>query len=451
MAIVTYTISWTPTPGSFGTLLEYKKKTDSVWTVPNTTPNPTLFSSYDLSIDNSFDYDIRISANGGNCTKKYRYSEIINGTDPVDYIWIPDSILCEESLTYVIDTIYSNFSSPYLVYYYAANGRCYVADADRAAGNAYWFDPDTFTGVGDITSIAGLTTNIYNAQPDDVYNRLYFIGLNSGGLKSLSLATETYTTVTCGVDGVTFNRIPLYIGSSTIYTIDLSEQDLYLIDRSSLVLVNTLDIPSIPSGTTYVGITGNDRTFIQVGNEIWTCAGFSTTSFIGVYNTSFTTLITTLAVPSAAVVGGGFEGGGDIRYRQAIAYDSANNRVYVSDWGSSKLHVYNAITRAVIETKSFTNLQGKLLSGISIVIEKVSGDWFVSYRGLNTVSDGSPYLRTYKLNRTNSALEYMVTGSALSDLSSQTGTNQAWAANAGLTEWSGGAWATDGVIYKLTK
>ncbi len=452
MALTTYTISWTPTPGSFGTLIEYKQKEDSTWIVPSTTPNPTLFSTYELTLDNSFNYDVRLSVNGGNCTKRYRYAEILNEPDPVTYIWIVDDYICEESVIYIIDTTYSNFSSPFLVYYYPANGRVYVADNDRAAGNAYWFDPITFTGVGDINSISGLISNVYNAAIDETNSRLYFIGKDTGGLKSLDLDTETFSTTTCGVDGVNFNRLQLFVGPTSIYTTDEAEEELYIIDRSSLALVSTLDINTIPSGITYVGQTGNARTLIQIGNEFWTCASFSSASDIAVYNTAFTSLITTFAVPGAAVVGAGFEGGGGSRYRQSIVYDSVNDRVYIGDVGSSLMHVFEGSTRIFIKTLDFSlNLEGKLHTITDVVQEKLSGDWFIRYRGMNTSSDGSPKLRTYKLKRDDSTIEFLITGIAISDVSPEVGTNQAWAASSGLREWDGGAWATDGEIYKLVK
>ena len=64
-------ITFTPTPGSWGTLIEYRKSTEDIWTTPTSPANPTTLISYLLELEDGFTYYVRVSANGGSCTKTY--------------------------------------------------------------------------------------------------------------------------------------------------------------------------------------------------------------------------------------------------------------------------------------------------------------------------------------------------------------------------------------------
>lgn len=71
MAFADYTVSFIPTLGSLGTLIEYKDVESSVWLTPTDNgANPTTLNYYTLSLETGKSYNIRVSAEG-NCTKKY--------------------------------------------------------------------------------------------------------------------------------------------------------------------------------------------------------------------------------------------------------------------------------------------------------------------------------------------------------------------------------------------
>lgn len=61
MAVV-YNVTFAPTLGSLGTLIEYKEATSSVWITPDTPVNPTTLATYPLSLETGTDYNIRVSA-----------------------------------------------------------------------------------------------------------------------------------------------------------------------------------------------------------------------------------------------------------------------------------------------------------------------------------------------------------------------------------------------------
>lgn len=72
MASVVYNVTFTPTIGALGTLIEYKIITDTVWITPAVPANPTTFATYPLSLETGNTYMVRVSAYGGACTPKYR-------------------------------------------------------------------------------------------------------------------------------------------------------------------------------------------------------------------------------------------------------------------------------------------------------------------------------------------------------------------------------------------
>ena len=94
----TYQISFTPTPGSYGTLVEYRESTSGTWITPAAPANPTTLSNYYLSLDEGLTYYVRLSAEGLNCTKEYKLIIITvpegDNCCPFDYILSPDETYC---------------------------------------------------------------------------------------------------------------------------------------------------------------------------------------------------------------------------------------------------------------------------------------------------------------------------------------------------------------------
>lgn len=95
MATTLYTITFTPTAGSNGTLIEYKENSATSWIVPVAPPNPTTLNSYPLYLEVGKFYTIRVSGNGAKCAKKYIYVFVpIGSCCPGGYTLAPDESYC---------------------------------------------------------------------------------------------------------------------------------------------------------------------------------------------------------------------------------------------------------------------------------------------------------------------------------------------------------------------
>lgn len=96
-----YNITFTEVPGSYGTLIEYKKVGESTWTTPTSPANPTTNETYPLTLEPGFDYYVRVSAVGLDCTTRYKIIPIESTTCcPDGYTLSPD-----ESYCYIVDEV----------------------------------------------------------------------------------------------------------------------------------------------------------------------------------------------------------------------------------------------------------------------------------------------------------------------------------------------------------
>lgn len=68
-----YTITFSPSPGSLGTLVEFKPEGATDWIVPPAPANPTTLNEYPLYLDGGQNYDVRVSSVFPNCSPKYKY------------------------------------------------------------------------------------------------------------------------------------------------------------------------------------------------------------------------------------------------------------------------------------------------------------------------------------------------------------------------------------------
>lgn len=99
-----YNITFTETPGSYGTLIEYMKVGTNIWITPNSPANPTNDEIYPLTLDAGSTYYIRVTSVGNNkCTPKPVIISII--TSPLEnccpdtYTLSPDETYCYKTET----------------------------------------------------------------------------------------------------------------------------------------------------------------------------------------------------------------------------------------------------------------------------------------------------------------------------------------------------------------
>lgn len=113
MPSIVYNVTFTPTVGSLGTLIEYKNSEDSVWITPNAPANPTSLATYPLSLETENSYNIRVSSYGGSCTPKYKIVNVTVTSSgnccPEGYTLSPDTTYCFQEDTVaptIIETDY---------------------------------------------------------------------------------------------------------------------------------------------------------------------------------------------------------------------------------------------------------------------------------------------------------------------------------------------------------
>lgn len=102
-----YKIKFTPTPGTIGTLIEYREITATTWTVPTSVPNPTTASEFPVELEQGKTYYISVSAISSRCSRRKAIITVIvpKPPDPVPccpetYVLSPDRSFCyKEEIT----------------------------------------------------------------------------------------------------------------------------------------------------------------------------------------------------------------------------------------------------------------------------------------------------------------------------------------------------------------
>jgi len=358
-----------------------------------------------------------------------------------DLIWIPLAVQCEKEGGFGVVKTISGLSSPYTAWYDVASNLVYIADQDDAAGNVYWFNPDTATLPAHMThSTQIIDPALYNTYIDGPNKKIYFVGANTGGMLVYNIITDTVTTPAAfGTNGA-FNRTLLTVTSNRIYCNDAAIS-IIIINRETQTILSTVPIAGIPLNGNFLGgvIQLIEAT---ATNELYAITSNGTTGTVGVYNTALDTSIAVITLPGAAT----WTGGGS-KYWQGGFYDPVSQRMFITDIGSSKLFIIDVVTHTVVQTIDAVNRQGKANAGYNGMINPVNGDLYIGYTGINNSVDASPIKRMYLMNRTGFVFsnmfenQYYINGAGIPGTTNVVGTSP------GLGAWSGmPASATDGVI-----
>ena len=363
-------------------------------------------------------------------------------TIPPTFIWVEDTSTCEQDSVFTLVSQVTNLSSPLGLMYDITSSRYYVADADDVISNYYWFDPTVFSSSADLHHISMSADDIYNSAPDYQYRRFYTIGKNTGGMKSLDLSTNLISTVPYGTNA-SFSRLSLNICSGSIYTFDVSSNTVTIIDRSSLNVLSSLGLGSIPSGSNFIG---GGSYFNSVNGEIWILLHESSgLPNIARYNNTLTSFLGSISLSSFSSTWVSSQ------YWRGSFYDQIHNKYYVYDAGSNNFIVVDTNTLSVIHTKNLTNLDGKTNSLYFFIQDPITGDIFMSGESINNPSDTGAIFRTYHINNSTFELDYIYPNQSFSNLVREGGTNILYGSFPGLFRWNGGAWQTDGIISKFTR
>lgn len=254
MASVLYNVTYSPTVGSLGTLIEYKNANDSTWIIPDTPANPTTLSSYPLTLETENTYNIRVSSYGGSCTAKYKLITVIVAAGgpccPEGYTLSSDSTYCYQENTTeptILETDYclavSQLSTQYTI-----NGTCFydAGYTDKLVGaftlvtttpqwreassvvgpmnrEGVWVDSDCNGAKDPLTAgqVLNITFPITTTSPTTLY-----VGI--AGDNAFKLQINGVTIVDCtlafpaqgGPAGANFNFwhvFPVVIGAGTNY------------------------------------------------------------------------------------------------------------------------------------------------------------------------------------------------------------------------------------------
>lgn len=367
---------------------------------------------------------------------------------PPTYSWIPLDFTCQQAELVQLIAQYSNFSSPFGLFYDSPTGRFYVVDNDDVGGNFWWFNPDTITGSSSRNYISGSTSDINSYVVDPVYRRILAVGDASGGAKVLDIATNTVTTLAYGTNtsAGSGRRIPIAMSNSYYYAFCSVPNIVRRYNRIDLSFVDEIDKTTIPFQSTYLT---NSYAVNFVGSEIWVGAAARNVSEIARYSADFSTLIGTINLPGAAkpTTAGGWTAASF--YWQSHFYDKDNDRYYVSDIGSKNIYVIEASTATILNQFTITNTRGKSYIDGTWSKNELDGKIYLSVRCTNNLSDSTANYKLYQLNPTSGAKEYIYPDAQVSALVLRVGTSEQWGVSPGNTSWGGVAgWDTDGLVSK---
>lgn len=442
-------LTWNGAPEHESYNVYYKLDSDPTYTLaaadlPNAYPATNNYTVTGLTPGETYDFAVRtncVDANSVNATITTSIGETI---------WLRGSYICEQDNVFDLSLTVSNLSSPQGLYWDNVSSRFYVVDLDDPSGNLWRFNPATFNNASQRDYVPGTIVSGNEIQAhafDEGLRRVFMAGSFTGGLVVYDIPSGTVTTVPYGAN-IAFSRLLVTIFGNLVYcTNDKTSgpivPNITIINKTTLAVTNTINISSIPSGSTYLS---KSYKLFMVGSEIWACAGYSRTNGdIGRYTSDFSSLIGTISIPSATVPGWGASD-----TWQAQFYDEEKNRFYIGDVGSKKIFVLDTVTRTIIKTIDVVNRSEKDWATMSFSLNKLTGELYTTISCFDDPVD-TPIVRYYRIDRDTQDYELMILNQAVSDLRNREGTAEFWATNQGTVEWSGSpTWNTDGFVYKYT-
>lgn len=420
-------------------------------TVKNDQPAPTLVVK-DFQDTNEFFDNLTV---GDVILYEGRYIQYQGLNNPVDsgfdcpadplppdtFGWVAGDILCEQDspvdeVPHEEGSSFDALSSPAIMQWDDITQNMWVADHDQVLGNFYKINLTT----GAKTYVP-LVTSLYNIVRDDV-NRRIWGSSPAGGAKVLDITTETVVTVPYG-SNTALSRLGLWSIGDTMVARDQSTNTLTLIDKVTLAVISTLNIiTDIPSGAIYLQ---QNFSLLDVNGTIWVIPTQRSTAGIAIYTPDFSTLVTTIALTGSV----GVAGWGSSMFMESAFYDALNDKVYIHDVGFSTLYKLDATTRTILDTIDFFLPEDNDNCFLSFQIDPVTGTLYLEYSARRTSTGLIWDYRVYILDRISfRILKVFMDIQIMGELVREGSTAFMWTAVAGLRNWEGGAWNTDGSIIK---
>jgi len=445
MAIVAKTVTFNPTFGSTGTLIEYKKYGDLTWTVPSTPANPTTTNSYPLSLEEGATYYIALSSVGTNCSA----GKIIRA------ITIPFNTTTTTTTSSTTTTTTTgapipvqeivNLGTPNGIVFNPNNSLLYYIDFDTIGalsitdGGVGYFNPLTATSISDITYPASARNKMleHMAFHADT-NKLFIHGRKSGGMVIYSCTTNSVeTTIAYGTNGsgVT-SRQKVYAIGNKIYGGYASINGFVVVDPFSNTQLPDFIPPNTGSFTTF--------RMLSVGTELWLFETSSSTtpSRVLVYdqNDTSTPLATINNIDNTTAVNGNYE------VSDAVYYDQSTHKVWFVSYGGLKITAIDVISRSIAHNTTIPS-EGKAMALMNPIYRKSSDTLYVSGALSDSFSD--PGLkRIYQIDKTNGNIIATFTTFSIGNLTYCPLNNSNYAVVGGLASYNvpNTGYDTDGKI-----
>lgn len=444
MAFVTRNVTFNPTAGSIGTLIEYKKYGDSAWTVPTTPSNPTSLTTYPLSLEEGYSYYVRASAIGISCSKG---SVITTVSIPAITTTTTTSSTTTTTTTGIPIPVQEiiNLGTPNGIAFNQNNNRMYYIDFDTIGtlsitdGGVGYYNPLTATSISDITyPVSARGMMLEHMAYDSTNNKLFIHGRKSGGMLIYNCATNIVdTTIAYGSNGNSVaTRQKVYSIGNRIYGGYSAIGGFVVVDPTT----NTRLTDFIPPNT------GSFATFRMVvaGSELWLfeTSSASTPSRVLIYSMSdLSSPIATISnIDTVQIPGGTYE------ISDSVYYDAPTNSVWFVSFGSLQIIAISTASRTIIHTTTIPS-EGKAMALMNPVYRQSSDTLYMSGILANSFTDsGLP--RIYQIDKTTGNIIATFTTFSIGSLTYCPLNNSNYAVVPGLASYSipNTGYDTDGKI-----
>jgi hypothetical protein len=415
MGFVQRNVTFNPTFGSTGTLIEYKEYGAANWTVPNSPPNPTTGTSYPLTLEEGKSYYIGISAVGTQCSAKRiikTYSVPAPTTTTTTSTTSSTTTTTTTGVPIPVQEI-DDLGTPNAIVFNSNNNLMYYIDFDTIAalsitdGGVGYFNPLTATTISDITyPVSARGMMLEHMAFNQANNKLFIHGRKSGGMVIYNCSTNAVDTVISygsNGSGVT-TRQKIYSIGNRIYGAYAAIGGFVVVDPAT----NTQLSDFIPPNT------GGYATFrmVAVGTELWLfqTSSASSPSRVLVYNASdLSSPIATISnIDDTQTTGGTYE------ISDTLYYDASTNKIWFVSYGGMEITAINTVSRTIAHSTPITP-EGKTMALMSPVYRGSSNTLYVSGSLSNSFSDpGLP--RIYQINKATGAILATFTSFSIGNL-----------------------------------
>lgn len=222
---VIYKLTWGAVAGSYGYLIEYRKPSESVWTTPSTSPNPTLFTHYSLILDTGSTYYVRVSSIGTNCAPQYTIITIVTAAGnccPATYTLSLDGTYC-----YKIQT-----TAPTILQNNICLAPSKLATTYSGTGTRLYSPGYTTALVGTYTSLS--TTPQWKEPPGNIIGPMnrdgVWVDTDCSGTKDALTAGQTLI-ITIPITTTNAKTVHVGMGGDNTFRVDVNGTTI--VDRDS--------------------------------------------------------------------------------------------------------------------------------------------------------------------------------------------------------------------------